>query len=62
MSPSHQAIACARKRKEHCEYCKAKHLPGHNTHHVVVHPKKPKKENVNIGREVENDLPDEFFD
>ena len=62
MSPSHHASSCNRKGEQSCEYCKTKNIPGHNTHHVVVCPKKPKREQVNIGGEVEVSLPDEFYD
>ena len=62
MSPSHHASSCNRRGEQSCEYCKTKNIPGHNTHHVVVCPKKPKREQVNIGGEVEISLPDEFYD
>ena len=62
MSPSHSAINCNRKGEQSCEYCKTKSIPGYNSHHVVVCPKKPKREQVNIGGEIEEPLPNEFFD
>ena len=62
MSPSHHASSCNRRGEQSCEYCKTKNIPGHNTHHVVVCPKKPKREQVNIGGEIETSLPDEFYD
>ena len=62
MSPSHHATNCNRKGEQSCEYCRSKNIAGHNTHHVVVCPKKPKREQVNIGGEVETSLPEEFYD
>ena len=62
MSPSHQAIHRTRKGEQLCEYCKANNIAGHNTHHVVVCPKKPKRENVNIWSEIKTSLPNEFYD
>ena len=62
MSPSHHASNCNRKGEQSCEYCRTKNIAGHNTHHVVVCPKKPKREQVNIGGEVETSLPNEFYD
>ena len=62
MSPSHHASNCNRKGEQSCEYCRSKNIAGHNTHHVVVCPKKPKREQVNIGGEVETSLPEEFYD
>ena len=57
MSPSHHASSCNRKGEQSCEYCKTKNIGGHSTHHAVVCPKKPKREQVKIGVKLRHPFP-----